>query len=64
MSDPLGQSQRNIMKNISTFINPFTRKSRPVVQQMEFPLLGSRLTRAEADFLVELRRLREQLSKA
>ena len=45
------------MKNISNF----SRKSRPATQQLELTLPGSRLTRDEADFLVEIRRLRERL---
>lgn len=53
-----------VMKNIQSFISNFSRKSRPVAQQMELPLPGSRLTRDEANFLVEIRRLREQLAKA
>jgi hypothetical protein len=52
------------MKNIRTILMNVTRKSRPVFQQMELPLPGSRLTRDEAGFLVEIRRLREQLAKA
>lgn len=52
------------MKNIQSFISNFSRKSRTVTQQLELPLPGSRLTRDEANFLVEIRRLREQLAKA
>ena len=52
------------MKNISSLLIRMTRKTRPVARQMELPLAGSRLTRVEADFLVELRRLRDQLAKA
>ena len=52
------------MKNIQSFITGFTRKNRPVVQQLELPLPGSRLTRDEADFLVQIRRLRQQLAQA
>lgn len=52
------------MKNIQTILTNFTRKNRPVFQQMELPLPGSRLTRDEVGFLVEVRRLREQLAKA
>jgi hypothetical protein len=49
------------MKNISSFISNFSRKSRPAIQQLELPLPGSHLTRDEADFLVEIRRLRARL---
>ncbi len=52
------------MKNIQSFFRNVTRKSRPVVQQLELPLPGSRLTRDEASFLVEIRRMREQLARA
>jgi len=52
------------MKNIRSILSNLTRKSRPVCQQMELPLPGSRLTRDEASFLVEIRRMREQLAKA
>ncbi|HRJ72823.1 MAG TPA: hypothetical protein PLS03_11405 [Terrimicrobiaceae bacterium] len=52
------------MKNLRTILLSVTRKSRPVCQQMELPLPGSRLTRDEASFLVEIRRLRDQLAKA
>jgi hypothetical protein len=52
------------MKNIQTLIRSMTRKTRPVCQQMELPLPGSRLTRDEVYFLAEIRRLREQLAKA
>jgi len=56
---------KGVMKNsIQNFISNITRKSRPVCQQLELPLPGSRLTRDEADFLVEIRRMREQLAKA
>ncbi len=36
----------------------------PVHQQLELPLAGSHLTRDEAGFLIEIRKLREQLAKA
>lgn len=52
------------MKTFSSFFRSTARKSRPVVQQLELALPGSRLTRDEASFLVEIRRLREQLAKA
>jgi hypothetical protein len=52
------------MKNIQTFFRNVTRKTRPVHQQLELPLPGSRLTRDEASFLIEIRRLREQLARA
>lgn len=52
------------MKNIRNIITNLTRKSRPVCQQMELPLPGSRLTRDEVSFLVEIRRMREQLARA
>lgn len=52
------------MKNIRSIISNLTRKSQPVCQQMELPLPGSRLTRDEASFLIEIRRMREQLARA
>jgi hypothetical protein len=52
------------MKNIQSLFRNVTRKTRPVCQQMELPLPGSRLTRDEVSFLLEIRRLREQLAKA
>jgi len=52
------------MKNIRSIFTSLTRKSRPIFQQLELSLPGSRLTRDEAGFLVELRRLREQIAKA
>ena len=51
------------MKTITNLLNFRHRKpTRAVHQQLELPLPGSRLTRDEADFLVEIRRLREQLA--
>lgn len=55
---------KGVMKNIRSILTNLTRKSRPVFQQMELSLPGSRLTRDEAGFLGELRRLREQIAKA
>ncbi len=56
---------KGVMKNnIQNFIANITRKTRPVCQQLELPLPGSRLTRDEANFLLEIRRMREQLAKA
>jgi len=52
------------MKNIQSFISNFSRKSRSANQQLELTLPGSRLTRDEANFLVEIRRLRAQLAKS
>ena len=52
------------MKNIQNYLTQLTRKGRPVVQQMELPLPGSRLTRDENNFLGEIRRLRAQLQMA
>ena len=60
----VGAKVKPVMKNIRSIINNITRKSRPVCQQMELPLPGSRLTRDEANFLVEIRQLREQLARA
>ena len=60
----MGGKVKPVMKNIRSIINNITRKSRPVCQQMELPLPGSRLTRDEANFLVEIRQLREQLARA
>ncbi len=50
--------------NLQNFLAHITRKTRPVCRQLELPLPGSRLTRDEANFLLEIRRLREQLAKA
>lgn len=52
------------MKNIQSFFRTVTRKTRPVLEQMELPMPGARLTRDEIWFLSEIRRLREQLAKA
>lgn len=52
------------MKTIRDMIWNATRKPRPVHQQLELPLAGSRVTRDELGFLLELRKLREQLAKA
>lgn len=54
----------SIMKNIRNILWNTTRKARPVHQQLELPLIGARITRDEAGFLVEIRKLREQLAKA
>ena len=59
-----GGRVKGVMKNIRNMILNITRKTRPVFQQMELPLPGSRLTRDEADFLNQIRRMREQLAKA
>jgi hypothetical protein len=45
------------------FLSP-VRKNRSVVEQLELPLAGARLTRDEANLLAELRRLREELARA
>jgi len=50
------------MKNIRQLILRVTRKSHPICQQMELSLPGSRLTRDEANFLREIRQVREQLA--
>jgi len=50
-----------VMKNIRNIIWNNTRKAHTVVQQLELPLPGSRLTRDESNFLGEIRRMREQL---
>ncbi|GAB4168170.1 MAG: hypothetical protein Fur0032_06380 [Terrimicrobiaceae bacterium] len=56
---------KNITSPISHLLNLRGRKpARTVYQQLELSLPGSRLTRDEADFLVEIRRLREKLSNA
>lgn len=52
------------MKTIRQIIRNVTHKSRPVFQQLELPLPGSRLTRDEAGFILEIRRLRERLAEA
>jgi hypothetical protein len=50
------------MKNIRHLILKVTRKRCPICRQMEFSLPGSRLTRDEANFLREIRQVREQLA--
>jgi hypothetical protein len=50
------------MKNIRQLILKVTRKSYPICRQMELSLPGSRLTRDEANFLREIRQVREQLA--
>jgi hypothetical protein len=52
---------------MKTFQHLFVRASSkgvPLCQQMEFSLPGSRLTRDEAQFLRNLRRIREQLAES
>jgi hypothetical protein len=48
------------MKNIRHLILKVTRKSYPICRQMELSLPGSRLTREEANFLREIRQVRER----
>jgi hypothetical protein len=51
------------MKTLHSFLLGGGRRPRRVVhEQLEFPLSGAKLTRAEAEGLAELRRLREALS--
>ena len=50
------------MKNIRQFILKVTRKNNPVCRQMELSLPGSRLTRDEANFMREIRQVRERLA--
>lgn len=51
------------MKNIQNlFWNRNRKSTRSVAVQLELSLPGSRLTRDEAGFLVEIRRMREQLA--
>jgi hypothetical protein len=50
------------MKNIRQFILKVTRKNIPVCRQMELSLPGSRLTRDEANFMREIRQVRERLT--
>lgn len=53
------------MKNIRNIFWNATRKStRTVYQQLELSLPGSRLTRDEASFVLEIRRLKAQLARA
>jgi hypothetical protein len=51
-----------MMKNFRQFILKVSAKNAPICQQMELSLPGSRLTRDEAHFLRNLRRIREQLA--
>lgn len=56
---------KNISNPLTNLFNLHSRKTRRTVyQQLELSLPGSRLTRDEADFLVEIRRLREQLANS
>ncbi|MET0253691.1 MAG: hypothetical protein ABW214_06635 [Terrimicrobiaceae bacterium] len=50
------------MKSIRHFILKVTRKNNPVCRQMELSLPGSRLTRDEANFMREIRQVRERLA--
>jgi hypothetical protein len=51
------------MKSIRHLILKVTSKSSPLSVQMELALPGSRVTRAEADFLRQIRHLRRQLAQ-
>jgi hypothetical protein len=53
-----------MMKNFQQLFVRVSAKDSPVCRQMEFSLPGSRLTRDEAQFLRNLRRVREQLAES
>jgi hypothetical protein len=50
------------MKNLRHLLLKITRKDSAVCRQMELSLPGSRLTRDEANFLRDIRRIREQIA--
>jgi hypothetical protein len=52
------------MKNIRHLLLKVTRKHSPICSQMELSLPGSRLTRDEAHFLRDIRRIREQIAES
>jgi len=52
------------MTSIRQLMRSIERASRPVYQQLEFPLAGIRLGREECRIVLELRRLREQLARS
>ena len=51
-----------MIKDIRYFLAKVSAKNAPIGQQLELSLPGSRLTREEAHFLRNLRRLREQIA--
>jgi len=53
-----------VMKNIRHLLLKVTRKHSPICSQMELSLPGSRLTRDEAHFLRDIRRIREQIAES
>jgi hypothetical protein len=53
-----------MMKNFQNLFVRVSAKDSPICRQMEFSLPGSRLTRDEAQFLRNLRRIREQLAES
>ena len=53
-----------MMKNFQHLFVRVSSKDSPICRQMEFSLPGSRLTRDEAQFLRNLRRIREQLAES
>jgi hypothetical protein len=53
-----------MIKNFRHLLSKVSAKNAPICQQMELSLPGSRLTRDEAHFLRNLRRIREQIAAA
>jgi hypothetical protein len=53
-----------MMKNFQHLFVRDSSKDSSLCRQMEFSLPGSRLTRDEAQFLRNLRRIREQLAES
>lgn len=51
------------IKSLRKMIWNARRPSRPVYQQLEFPLSVSKLTRSDMEVIEGLRRLREELSR-
>ncbi len=52
------------MKNFRHIFLKISSKNAPICRQMELSLPGSRLTRDEAQFLRNLRRIREQIAES
>jgi hypothetical protein len=59
-----GARVKRMIKNFQHLFVRVSAKDSPICRQMEFSLPGSRLTRDEAQFLRNLRRIREQLAES
>jgi hypothetical protein len=55
---------KRMLKNFPHLFVRVSVKDSPICRQMELSLPGSRLTRDEAQFLRNLRRIREQLAES